>query len=723
MSLLVLFLTPSLLVPVSASDWSMFRNDLRHSGHTSGAAPHSNTTLWNYTMEGSGAPSPAVADGMVFMCSRSGRVYALDMETGERVWNNTVGGTLDASPAVANDMVFVASGSRIFALDEYTGAQIWNYTFVTGLRSSPAATNGLVFAVDVLGNFRAFNQSTGAVEWSNSAGVGFGLLASSPAVADGMIFIGADYSLFALNETNGNQIWAYPIGDRIRWSSPAVDNGMVYVGAENNRVYCVNEFSGALVWNYPTGGDVQSSPAVADGVVFVGSYDRNVYALNQTNGALIWEYTTGGPVHSSPAVADGLVFIGSNDDKLYALDQSNGSLVWSYTAGGDIQSSPAIANGLLFVGSHDNKVYAFGSIAIWRNLDVDVSVGSPVFRGDTLDFYVMTSIDGDPIDASITNAILYYGNGTYLADLTSSAMVIALGIYKIPYLVPSDLANGSYYMIVSAHYPGGVQYEAVSSSGLCSFLVSSTLTEWAAWLAEINATLVGIQGSLAVVQSDIGVLMLDLASINASIISIQGNIVTIESDIGSLILDLASINASIISIQGTIVTIESDIGSIQVGLANLGADLSDLVSILEGWMIVTTELVVGEAAFDLQLLTNSTVDDVSSLGNVLTVTLDGDSNANGVSHFWIPKALLEEIGSSVEQLTITFDEEQADFTVAEGDDYYVITLAYGHNVDTITIYLEGPYPAFPSLFLILAGLLMTLVIAATCLVHQSKVGA
>jgi hypothetical protein len=271
-------------------------------------------------------------------------------------------------------------------------------------------------------------------------------------------------------------------------------------------------------------------------------------------------------------------------------------------------------------------------------------------------------------------------------------VVIALGICKIPYMVPSDIANGSYYLIVSAHYPGGVQYEAVFGSALCSFLISSTLTEWAAWLAEINASLIGLQGSLAVVQSDVGLLMLDLASINASIIGIQGNLVAIESDIGS----------------------------IQVGLADLSTDLNDLISVLEGWMIVTTELVVGEVAFDSQILTNSTVDDFSSAHNILTITLRDESNANGLSHVWIPKALMEEIGSNVEKVVVTLNEERANFTVAEGDEYYVITMTYDHNVDVITIYLEGIYPPFPLELIILVGILMTVVVAATCLVYRSK---
>ena len=81
-------------------------------------------------------------------------------------------------------------------------------------------------------------------------------------------------------------------------SSPAVANGVVYVGSDNHIAYALKASTGALLWRYTTGGQVQSSPAVANGVVYAGSSDFNMYALNASTGALLWSYTTGGPVFS-----------------------------------------------------------------------------------------------------------------------------------------------------------------------------------------------------------------------------------------------------------------------------------------------------------------------------------------------------------------------------------------------------------------------------------------
>jgi len=64
------------------------------------------------------------------------------------------------------------------------------------------------------------------------------------------------------------------------YSSPAVANGVVYVGSGSN-VYALNASTGALLWTYTTASGVSSSPAVANGAVYVGSGGGvgNVYAF------------------------------------------------------------------------------------------------------------------------------------------------------------------------------------------------------------------------------------------------------------------------------------------------------------------------------------------------------------------------------------------------------------------------------------------------------------
>jgi MYXO-CTERM domain-containing protein len=65
-------------------------------------------------------------------------------------------------------------------------------------------------------------------------------------------------------------------------SSPAVGgDGVVYVGSNGNRIYALEPFTGDVLWQRPTGGDVASSPAIGpNGRLYVGSDDDRLYALS-----------------------------------------------------------------------------------------------------------------------------------------------------------------------------------------------------------------------------------------------------------------------------------------------------------------------------------------------------------------------------------------------------------------------------------------------------------
>jgi hypothetical protein len=105
-------------------------------------------------------------------------------------------------------------------------------------------------------------------------------------------------------------------------SSPAVADGNVYIGSSDDKVYCLDAGTGAFIWEYTTGGDVFSSPAVANGKLYVGSWDNKVYCLNSFTGGLVWRYVTNTDVDSSPAVANGKVYIGSYNYKLYCFGKT-----------------------------------------------------------------------------------------------------------------------------------------------------------------------------------------------------------------------------------------------------------------------------------------------------------------------------------------------------------------------------------------------------------------
>jgi outer membrane protein assembly factor BamB len=229
------------------------------------------------------------------------------------------------------------------------------------------------------------------LRWTYTTG---GQVWSSPAVADGDVYVGSDDKKVYALTANGKALWAYATGGPVR-SSPVVVDGVVYVGSEDGRVYALEAANGKLVWSYQTGGQVWSSPAVAGGVVYVGSNNGKVFALNAAPAAiqrLVWEYQTGGPVRSGPVVAGGVVYVGSEDYKVYALfaaPTATNRLDWSYLTAGWVVSNPSltVSGGTVYVGSHDQYLYALGADrgnVLWYYLTGGNVDSRPAVVGDTV---------------------------------------------------------------------------------------------------------------------------------------------------------------------------------------------------------------------------------------------------------------------------------------------------------------------------------------------------
>ena len=74
--------------------------------------------LWRYYPTGSKVySSPAVVDGVVYVGSYDGYVYALDAATGEMIWRFHTGYNVYSSPAVVDGVVYVGSeDDHVYAL-------------------------------------------------------------------------------------------------------------------------------------------------------------------------------------------------------------------------------------------------------------------------------------------------------------------------------------------------------------------------------------------------------------------------------------------------------------------------------------------------------------------------------------------------------------------------------------------------------------------------------
>jgi len=257
-----------------------------------------------------------------------------------------------------------------------------------------------------------------------------GVVASSPTVAGGLVYVGGA-GLYAYDASTGSPKWTYPTSDLVE-STPAEAGGRVYFGCDDKNVYAVDAGTGAFDWSFATGDRVNSSPAVSGGLVYVGSQDGNLYALNQATGAKVWSYATGEIFDSSPAVAGGVVYVGSANGSLYALNAKTGAFKWSFATGGSVFSSPAVANGIVYFGSDDGRVWAVNAL------------------NGGFDWFYSTGTDEDYVDSSpaVANGVVYigsYSQSLYALNATTGALKWSFPLSNIVTDSPA-VANGVVYV-------------------------------------------------------------------------------------------------------------------------------------------------------------------------------------------------------------------------------------------------------------------------------------
>jgi outer membrane protein assembly factor BamB len=265
--------------------------------------------------------------------------------------------------------------------------------------SSPAVVNGTVFIGATDGNFTALDATTGTIRWQVATGSPIG---ASPAVAAGVVyFASSDGVLHALKAASGAVVWSRALVSG-NITSPAVVGGTVYQAA-GTTLYALNAKTGAVLWSAqaPDTGPF-TTPAVSDGLVIIESgvyvccaFSLHVEAMNASTGALVWSYAaygSGGETAGlGPLVAGGVVYAGTERSlQLIAFNEATGSVLWEMPSRDLVTGIPTLANGLLYVEEQNTLA--------WFNAATGVNVS---FVGG-----------GSNGSLALANRVLYMTNGS-----------------------------------------------------------------------------------------------------------------------------------------------------------------------------------------------------------------------------------------------------------------------------------------------------------------------
>jgi cobaltochelatase CobN len=190
--------------------------------------------------------SPAVADGNIFFAGNltNHSLFCANISSQDILWRFNTSTQIKSTPAIWNNTILFASADRLYAVN-ITGEEVWNKPFSCKM-SSPAVSNGKVYIGSSTSRLYCYNANDGSEVWTTTVN---GPIYSSPVVANDTVYFGTNTpngTIYALNATDGTLRWSYslnpPSGSYYNiMSSPAVSDGILFIGADDGRVYAFGE--------------------------------------------------------------------------------------------------------------------------------------------------------------------------------------------------------------------------------------------------------------------------------------------------------------------------------------------------------------------------------------------------------------------------------------------------------------------------------------------------
>ena len=180
-------------------------------------------------------------------------------------WTIDLGGPV-SYPVMGPSYIYVTvtnpttTHPNLYAINYRTGAVAWGPIDLGGSWWANASyDNGLVFTINVNGQMQAFDEQTGAVQWTTQL-PGQSMFTSPPASSvfgsgGDLIYTsgaGSGGTLYAVHASSGAIAWQAQVmnGDH---SAPVVTTAGVYVSYACAQTYDFEPLHGALLWHHATG--------------------------------------------------------------------------------------------------------------------------------------------------------------------------------------------------------------------------------------------------------------------------------------------------------------------------------------------------------------------------------------------------------------------------------------------------------------------------------------
>ena len=244
-------------------------------------------------------PPPVVVGENLYVLDGAYQLTKVDVKTGKNIWQNTLADDATGAALVAHkDTLFAVSAEGFVTAMDLDGKQLWQKDLKVAMRSAPVADKNALYLITTHNRF------------------------------------------IALNQKDGNEIWAYqtskPSTQLTQMASPAKQNDILVVPFSTGEVIAFDADSGLILWIQMMVGNrprdlveipqIAAAPIIEKGVVYLSGHANLTGAYNLKTGETKWTTTLGS--RHTPVLSGNTLFVLTNQNELYALDKTNGRVFW-----------------------------------------------------------------------------------------------------------------------------------------------------------------------------------------------------------------------------------------------------------------------------------------------------------------------------------------------------------------------------------------------------------
>lgn len=226
---------------------------------------------------------------MLYIGSRDGRLYPLDLLHGTPLWEFDTGAEIHSAPLIVGDSVVVGSADgTVHSISAATGDRYWSFETERAVWTVPTLSGDAVYVGDRSGSLYALDKTDGSL----------------------------------LNSLDGD-VEESALGEFTAVTTLTVVGDTVFFGNYHGRIYAATVQPGAVgtLWTSEGVLAIQSAPTIAGDRLYVGDLGR-VYAIDAPSGdrACTFEPADANHFRASPIVVDGTLYIGNDDGSVYAVE-------------------------------------------------------------------------------------------------------------------------------------------------------------------------------------------------------------------------------------------------------------------------------------------------------------------------------------------------------------------------------------------------------------------